>query len=366
MGAVFLSNELLAYLQHNRDATDVSSVIQYCTTYFTVVEICEAKAQLCEALNISAKCVPHRSGDENGKKSLQDIMKVLKEMDPVHLPKWCATPAPRTIPVTLDQAKVNRMLQQDIASLQASLEEFKQQFEISQNTIAELRAEIVLLRNSVTGSAVISNIADSERRDMRAAGESHTSVKSAPSADSPRHRTIRRAKRRNIANRQAQPPTLPAENRTGKAQSRPSEPSWNQRRDQVDAEGYTLFQKKRRRQNRQNQCGTASGEPNSPLRAATPRTSLYVSRLHESTTKQDVLDYIFARHKAGVFKDNPRLGVFVEALESHNRVSFTSFVVRVPTAHLDVFTTPEFWPKGVVYRRFRGRLPQKTPKFNFT
>ncbi|KAI5636763.1 hypothetical protein NE865_10517 [Phthorimaea operculella] len=326
MGAVFLSNELLAYLHHNRDATDVSSVIQYCTTYFTVVEICEAKAQLCEALNISAKCVPHRSGDENGKKSLQDIMKVLKEMDPVHLPKWCATPAPRTIPVTLDQAKVNRMLQQDIASLQASLEEFKQQFEISQNTIAELRAEIVVLRNSVTGSAVISNIADSERRDMRAA----------------------------------------AENRTGKAQSRPSEPSRNQRRDQVDAEGYTLVQKKRSRQNRQNQCGTASGEPNSPLRAATPRTSLYVSRLHESTTKQDVLDYIFARHKAGVFKDNPRLGVFVEALESHHRVSFTSFVVRVPTAHLDVFTTPEFWPKGVVYRRFRGRLPQNTPKFNFT
>ncbi|KAI5635384.1 hypothetical protein NE865_11960 [Phthorimaea operculella] len=302
MGAVFLSNELLAYLHHNRDTTDVSSVIQYCTTYFTVVEICEAKAQLCEALNISAKCVPHRSGDENGKKSLQDIMKVLKEMDPVHLPKWCATPAPRTIPVTLDQAKVNRMLQQDIASLQASLEEFKQQFEISQKTIAELRAEIVVLRNSVTGSAVISNIADSERRDMRAA----------------------------------------------------------------DAEGYTLVQKKRRRQNRQNQCGTASGEPNSPLRAATPRTSLYVSRLHESTTKQDVLDYIFARHKAGVFKDNPRLGVFVEALESHHRVSFTSFVVRVPTAHLDVFTTPEFWPKGVVYRRFRGRLPQNTPKFNFT
>ncbi|KAI5632814.1 hypothetical protein NE865_14463 [Phthorimaea operculella] len=326
MSAVFLSNELLAYLHHNRDATDVSSVIQYCTTYFTVVEICEAKAQLCEALNISAKCVPHRSGDENGKKSLQDIMKVLKEMDPVHLPKWCATPAPRTIPVTLDQAKVNRMLQQDIASLQASLEEFKQQFEISQNTIAELRAEIVVLRNSVTGSAVISNIADSERRDMRAA----------------------------------------AENRTGKAQSRPSEPSRNQRRDQVDAEGYTLVQKKRRRQNRQNQCGTASAEPSSPLRAATPRTSLYVSRLHESTTKQDVLDYIFARHKAGVFKDNPRLGVFVEALESHHRVSFTSFVVRVPTAHLDVFTTPEFWPKGVVYRRFRGRLPQKTPKFNFT
>ncbi|KAI5636336.1 hypothetical protein NE865_10920 [Phthorimaea operculella] len=313
----------------NRDASDVSSVIQYCTTYFTVVEICEAKAQLCEALNISAKCVPHRSGDENGKKSLQDIMKVLKEMDPVHLPKWCATPAPRTIPVTLDQAKVNRMLQQDIASLQASLEEFKQQFEISQNTVAELRAEIVVLRNSVTGSAVT-------------------------------------AKRRNIANRQAQPPALPAENRTGKAQSRPSEPSRDQRRDQVDAKGYTLVQKKRRTQNRQNQCGTASGEPNSPLRAATPRTSLYVSRLHESTTKQDVLDYIFARHKAGVFKDNPRLGVFVEALESHHRVSFTSFVVRVPTAHLDVFTTPEFWPKGVVYRRFRGRLPQKTPKFNFT
>ncbi|KAI5639094.1 hypothetical protein NE865_08294 [Phthorimaea operculella] len=132
------------------------------------------------------------------------------------------------------------------------------------------------------------------------------------------------------------------------------EPTLNKRSDQVDADGFTLVQKKRRRQPRQNKCGTAPVEANLPLRAFTARTSLYVSRLHDTTTKQDVLDYIFARHKAGVFKDTPRLGVYVEPLESRHWVGFNSFVVRVPTATLSVFTSPEFWPQGVVFRRFRG------------
>ncbi|KAI5646706.1 hypothetical protein NE865_00961 [Phthorimaea operculella] len=216
------------------------------------------------------------------------------------------------IPDTIDQnADVARM-QRDIASL----EDFKQKFEVSQNTIDELRAEVALLP------------ADKAKRQP------------APS--------------RNIANRQAHPPSVPAANKTGKSWSTTDEPPRNKRSNQVDAEGFTLVQKKRKRQ-RTNKCGIAPVEPNQQLRAATPRTSLYVSRLHASTTKQDVLDYIFARHKAGVFKDSPRLGVFVEALESRYVVGFNSYMLRVPTAHLDVFTSPEFWPKGVVFRRFRGK-----------
>ncbi|KAI5636517.1 hypothetical protein NE865_10762 [Phthorimaea operculella] len=200
------------------------------------------------------------------KKSLQDIIKILKEIDRDSLPKFSASEPPWSTPDTLDQNVDVARMQKDIATLQASLEDFKQKFEVAQNTIAELRAEP--------------------------------------------------APHRNIANRQAHPPSVPAANKTGKARSTTDEPSRNKRSDQVDAEGFTLVQKKRSKRQRTNKCGIAPVEPNQPLRAATPRTSLYVSRLHASTTKQDVSDYIFARHKAGVFKDSPRLGVFVEALES--------------------------------------------------
>ncbi|KAI5635665.1 hypothetical protein NE865_11571 [Phthorimaea operculella] len=229
------------------------------------------------------------------------------------------------LPTFVEANRVEEIInktQRDVQILQDRLEYLQQRFESSLETISELRAELVLLPADKTKS--------------------------------------QRAPRGNTAKRQAQPPS----NKTGKVQSRPSEPPRNTRYDQVDTEGFTLVQKKRRQRHRQNYCGTAPGEPNLALRAATPRTSLYVSRLHASTTKQDVLDYIFARHKAGVFKDSPRLGVFVEALESRYVVGFNSFLLRVPTAHLDVFTSPVFWPKGVVFRRFRGRMRNATPKLN--
>ncbi|KAI5644935.1 hypothetical protein NE865_02909 [Phthorimaea operculella] len=352
MSEVFLTNDLLSYLRNSLDLgrEDISIIIQNCATFYTVSEICMAKAQLCEALNISAKCVPHRTGDEKGKKSLQDIIKILKEIDRDSLPKFSASEPPWSTPDTLDQNVDVARMQKDIATLQASLEDLKQKFEVSQNTIAELRAEVVSLRNTVIGSNVTSNFVDNVRRDVPAAAADKAKRQPAP--------------RRNIANRQAHPPSVPAANKTGKPRSTTDEPPRNKRSDQVDAEGFTLVQKKRSKRQRTNKCGIAPVEPNQPLRAATPRTSLYVSRLHASTTKQDVLDYIFARHKAGVFKDSPRLGVFVEALESRYVVGFNSYMLRVPTAHLDVFTSPEFWPKGVVFRRFRGRVRNAAPKLS--
>ncbi|KAI5637753.1 glutathione S-transferase-like [Phthorimaea operculella] len=98
---------------------------------------------------------------------------------------------------------------------------------------------------------------------------------------------------------------------------------------------------------------TSPVEANLSLRAFTPRTSLYASRLHDTTTKQDVLDYIFARQQAGVFKDTPRLGVYVVPLESCHCSGFNLFV--------GVFTSPVFWPQGVVFRCFRGKLPLTSP-----
>ncbi|KAI5645098.1 hypothetical protein NE865_02646 [Phthorimaea operculella] len=371
MSEVFLTNDLLSYLRNSLDLgrEDISIIIQNCATFYTVSEICKAKAQLCEALNISAKCVPHRTGDEKGKKSLQDIIKSLKEIDRDSLPKFSASEPPWSTPDTLDQNVDVARMQKDIATLQASLEDFKQKFEVSQNTIAELRAEVVSLRNTVIGSNVTSNFVDNVRRDVPAAGESYASAASAPSADSPKHGSPRVAKRtdqppaprRNIANRQAHPPSVPAANKMGKARTTTDEPPRNKRSDQVDAEGFTLVQKKRSKRQRTNKCGIAPVEPNQPLRAATPRTSLYVSRLHASTTKQDVLDYIFARHKAGVFKDSPRLGVFVEALESRYVLRRETNATSIVHHHLilhPTFIRILFTSNGITQRSVDGCVCQ--------
>ncbi|KAI5632788.1 hypothetical protein NE865_14506 [Phthorimaea operculella] len=304
MDTSFLANDVLAFLQDQLSITNEASAIQLCSTYFSVDDICKAKALLCEWLKLNAKCVPHRTGDENGKKSLQDVMNILKETDHRKVPVFVRATY-KELPNALDQQDVTRLLR-DVRTLEMKLEEFQRKFERSEKTIT----------------------ADKGKR-----------------------------RRRNNANQPPKPPAASAANNKGMAKLSLVEPTLNKPCNQVDADGYTLVQKKRSRQPRQNKCGTAPVEANIPLRAFTPRTSLYVSRLHDTTTKQDVLDYIFARHKAGAFQNSPRLGVYVEPLESRHWVGFNSFVVRVPTATLSVFTSPEFWPQGVVFRRFRGKLP---------
>ncbi|KAI5640714.1 hypothetical protein NE865_07032 [Phthorimaea operculella] len=331
MDTSFLANDVLAFLQDQRTITNEASAIQLCSTYFSVDDICKAKALLCEWLKLNAKCVPHRTGNENGKKSLQDIMNILKETNHQKVPVFLRA-THKKLPNELDQQDVTRLLR-DVRTLETKLEEFQRKYERSEKTIVGLRTEIDLLRKSTTRSAETSSSADNENRGMRAAA--------APgkTADKGKRR------RRNIENRPPKPLAASAANNKGMVKLPLFEPTLNKRSDQVDADGFTLVQKKRRRQPRQNKCGTAPVEANLPLRAFTPRTSLYVSRLHDTTTKQDVLDHIIARHKAGVFKDTPRLGVYVEPLESRHWVGFNSFVVRVPTATLSVFTSPEFWPQ---------------------
>jgi hypothetical protein len=67
-----------------------------------------------------------------------------------------------------------------------------------------------------------------------------------------------------------------------------------------------------------------------------------------------VVDYV--RLKTGF-----SLRVF--QLRSRHYVHFSSFVVRVPRPLQEAIACADFWPKGVVFRRFRGNLPNpNTPE----
>ncbi|PZC73779.1 hypothetical protein B5X24_HaOG208790 [Helicoverpa armigera] len=96
-----------------------------------------------------------------------------------------------------------------------------------------------------------------------------------------------------------------------------------------------------------NQCGTALTGPNMLLRPAIQTTLLYVSRLHHSTKAEEIVEYLRIKTK---------WTLRVERLEPRHNMNFNSFVVRVPTSDLEKFLKEDLWPKGVVFRRFRGRL----------
>ncbi|KAF9801184.1 hypothetical protein SFRURICE_015024 [Spodoptera frugiperda] len=110
--------------------------------------------------------------------------------------------------------------------------------------------------------------------------------------------------------------------------------------DQADDDGFVTVQRKKRRQRtNKNRCGTAPAESNIKICAAKPNTPVYISRLHYTTKAED----IYA----------PR----VQLLESRHNANFKVFVVRVPTCFLHLVLDENFWPQGVVFRRFRGQVP---------
>jgi hypothetical protein len=74
--------------------------------------------------------------------------------------------------------------------------------------------------------------------------------------------------------------------------------------------------------------------------------------VHYSATADDLVQYI--HEKTGY-----SLRVF--QLRSRHYVHFSSFVVRVPRPLQETITCAGFWPMGVVFRRFRGNLPNSTP-----
>jgi hypothetical protein len=120
----------------------------------------------------------------------------------------------------------------------------------------------------------------------------------------------------------------------------------------VKKEGFTAVSRKRSQ--RKSQCGTA--EPvGCGLHVATPSKALYVSRLHYSATADEVVEYV--RQKTG-----HSLRVF--QLRSRHYVHFSSFVVRVPRPLQGTIACAEFWPKGVVFRQFRGNLPNPAPEMS--
>ncbi|XP_047021565.1 uncharacterized protein LOC124631289 [Helicoverpa zea] len=365
-----VANEVLAFLQYQLDVMDEVSVTQICTSNFTEAEIRSAKTLLYETL-LMADRMPSRRRDEKGERSLQDMIKVLKETDPDDVPTFVAKDLRKLPPVTFDHVDVTRLLK-DITSMRSSLVELQLKLEASQSTISDLRSEVTELRNTVSRSLAPAN-SDNTRHGQANASPSaasaivHSSPVAVTASDaklcpapsaSPVVGTpmnVSTSKPRRVYS--AAVKQIPVQRQPKAIVGTQSYPEVTQgtvhpepTKGKADADGFIRVERKKKKPSSRNQCGTALTGPNMLLRPAIPTTQLYVSRLHHSTKVEEIVEYIRV-------KTNWTLRV--EKLESSHNTNFKSFVVRVPTQHLDLFQE-QFWPKGVVFRRFRGRLRDTT------
>lgn len=379
-----IANELLAFIVYAIDTMDEVSIIQICKSNFTDEDVSSGKGLLFRTLGKTDR-MPSRRRD-GGEKSLQDIITILKETDPDDVPDFVAKELRKLPPVTFDHVDVTRLLK-DITLLKASLADILLKLEVSQNTVSELQSEVALLRNaaSVDRAPEISTINTRRGGQLNvsaasfesalldaslAAADTDTVCTPCPPRPSPASPLVGLPRARapspparayaTVAAKScplaASQPAQPASTANAKKEKKKKScetvrasalvPASKQRKP-CDAEGFTEVVRKRMKPCSRNQRGVAPTGPNYLLRPAVPTTLLYVSRLHFSTKVEEIVEYVEAKTK---------ILVRVEQLESRHK-DFKSFVVRVPTENLSTFTKEEFWPKNVLFRRFRGRLP---------
>ena len=358
-----IANELLAFIQHAIDTMDEVSIMQICKSSFSEEEISSGKALLFQTLGKTAQ-MPSRRRDGT-ERSVQDIITLLKETDPDDVPAFVAKELHKLPSIGFDHVDVSRLLK-DITFLKSSLADVQIKLEASNLIIGELRSELLSLKSNsfVTRSPEFdANNVNTNRRgahissvsspvtpmtqvaasvDSRPAAATRCpAVNEPPPAPTP---VTPRSKPYAAAAAATQSQQTTPKVRSSLAKTQPPRP---QKDKKCDEEGFIKVERKKKKRSIRNHRGTAPVQQGQQLRGETPTTQLYVSRAHWSTKVEDVVDYISEKIS---FK------LRVERLEPRHKVSFSSFVVRVPTHYLSTFMKEDFWPQGVVFRKFRGRL----------
>lgn len=111
-------NEFLTFVQNKIDTIDELSIVQICASDFTDAEFESSKNLLFDA--IGQKAI-QRKGEDKNKKNIRDVIKLLKETDPLLQPTFVARNLNRLPPVTFDHIDVSRLLK-DMVLLKTELQ----------------------------------------------------------------------------------------------------------------------------------------------------------------------------------------------------------------------------------------------------
>ncbi|KAJ2951694.1 hypothetical protein O0L34_g13856 [Tuta absoluta] len=118
-------SELLAFVQNKADVMDNESIIRLCTTTFTEDEIQQAKKLLFEAVGTTRRLITRKKKGKSVR-NMEDILMIIKEIDPDKLPIYVARELHKLPPVTFDHIDATSLLkdivilQNDVASIKAN------------------------------------------------------------------------------------------------------------------------------------------------------------------------------------------------------------------------------------------------------
>ncbi|CAH0399476.1 unnamed protein product [Chilo suppressalis] len=157
---------------------DEIRILRICKSNFKEEEVCSGKVLLFRSVGkVDQMPSCRRDGTE---KSLQDIVTLLKELNPDDVPTFVAKELHKLPPVTFDHVDVTRLLK-DINCLKANLADAVNTLEESNNTIGELRAQLESLSSAACTSSSCRSL-EASNVNKRRRGKHNASVGSLESA----------------------------------------------------------------------------------------------------------------------------------------------------------------------------------------
>lgn len=363
MSSTLVINELLCFLQCKIDVIDEISLVQICESNFKDSEIIEANSILSEAVNSRSK----RKGEGKSKRILQDLIKLLKETEPNLIPTFVAKDLHRLPPVTFDYIDVTSLLKtiltvkQDIHRIQSDYVKsseliiLQEQLESIKSKSNQTTYSNIARKNREKSNGTILN--ESCEVDALAAASAAVPSSprallplraSAPTSGSPAVTLLPSAESlsKNIADIHSNQQPLNYIHRT-------STPvctlEVNTLKDTSNEDSFTTIVNKKKinkyrniRKTNKNQQGQAVLTSNK-IKIVPRHLYIYASRFVTGTTEDDIKEFI---------NDCGHTVVKVEKLTQFKETGFSSFKITVEQNQGKAFLDANFWPRGIVYRRY--------------
>lgn len=361
MAKTIIINEFLTFVQNKIDKLDNLSIIQICATNFSENDIENGKSELFNALPESGRCL-QRKGEDKSKKNIMDVLKVFKETEPSKQPIFVAQDLNKLPPVTFDHIDVTRLLK-DLAYMKNEIES------IRIDTIS--KSEMSLFETKIRSDLKDLQSSFCTKKSPKGKGRKSDCSAGAFTDDTSRHpgvpaqsgRAHTQAARTHASpSKQVSPPATAAEPllplepvrtpsyrdiaMTNMTTSQASQSQANSNRKSTHNDSFILVERKKKRAKiKTNMIGTA--QKSTMLQVIDELSAVYVSRLRKSITTDNIKEYI---------RDMGQDCKEVELLQQNRDTDFNSFKITILREKQDVFLGTEFWPSGVKYRLFRGRV----------
>jgi hypothetical protein len=89
--------------------------------------------------------------------------------------------------------------------------------------------------------------------------------------------------------------------------------------------------------------GIATTEPDGKFRAADIKIPLFIYNVDKSTTVNDIMSHVYSKSQ---------INITLQKLALKNDRGYNAYKIFVPKHKLDIFLNENFWPEGVLFRRF--------------